>query len=171
MKKQFIIFLILVSCRAILGQVTKIDTSKGFDYEICVFKKARPGRIIKNKKVGSADTSVAFVKGRVFEKQEPVAFAIVTFTNSSGKVKGTIADGHGYYKIGLNKGEYSVGFSDAGSNNMHIDTLELNAGQIQNIVVELGRNSGFTIYGIKSKKPLTDEQLKARIKELADRND
>jgi hypothetical protein len=151
-----------------LGQIAKIDTAKVYEYEICVFKNAKPGRIIKNQTIGIADTTVAYISGRVYEKQDSIPFANISLTNSSGQKFGTQTDINGNYKLCIPKGKYSFLIQYIGHNDFIIKKLKLGTGQMQELIIDIGTGGGFHTYGIFSKKPLTDKELKAKEKKLAD---
>jgi len=51
-----------------------------YEYEFCVKQEQTPGKVRKNKRVGIADTTVAFLSGQLTEKDETVPYANVTIT-------------------------------------------------------------------------------------------
>lgn len=168
MTKGLLIFLLAFVSTSGFGQVTKSDSTKKFVYEICVFRKAKPGHVIKNETVGIGDTIVAFVSGQVREKDEQIAFTNVSFTNSHGKVFGTQTDINGNYKIVLNKNTYSVKFFALAYNELKIDRLKLGTGQMQEITVDLGAGGGFHTFEVTFDHKPTEKELKTKEKELTD---
>ena len=166
MTKGLFIFLLAFVWTSTFGQTTKSDSTKKFVSEICVFRKAKPGHIIKNETYGIGDTIVAFVHGQVREKDEPIAFTNISFTNSQGQVFGTQTDIDGNYKITLNKNTYSVKFFALAYNELKIDKLKLGTGQMHEITVDLGAGGGFHTYEVTFDHKPTDKELKAKEKEL-----
>jgi hypothetical protein len=166
MTKQLFIFLIAFAWTSGFGQAPKADSTKKFVYEICVFRNAKPGHIIKNETYGISDTIVAFVHGQVREKDEPIAFANISFTNTQGKVFFTQTDIDGNYKITLNKNIYSVKFFALAYVELKIEKLKLGAGQMQDIAVDLGTGGGFHTYEVTFDHKPTDKELKTKEKEL-----
>jgi len=65
-------------------------------------------------------------------------------------------------------GTYSVKFFALAYNELVIDKLKLGAGQIQEIIVDLGAGGGFHTYEVKFKNKPTEKELKAKEKQLAD---
>jgi hypothetical protein len=167
--KKLIIFLIALGSTKTFGQISSADTTKEIEYEICVFKKSKPGQVVKNHSIGIADTIVAYVSGQVFEKKdEPTPYVNISFTNSSGRITGVVTDVNGKYSICLDKGEYTVKFKYLGFEDVTINKLKLGTGQMQEIIVDLGWAGGYYTYVIPSKKPLTEKEIKAKTKELTD---
>ncbi len=165
-KKQYIILFFTFCFYALTkGQIkqAKLDSVKKYEYEICVFKEAKPGHIIINRQRGIADTTVALVWGQVLERAEPIQFVNVSFTDSQAQIKGAITDANGNYRIHLQKGTYIVKFQYIANNTITIDKLQLGTGQIQEINVDLGKGGGFFTYSISSEKPLTTKEFMKKI--------
>lgn len=168
MTKGLFIILLAFALTSAFGQSTKADSTSKFVYEMCVFRKAKPGHVIKNETTGIADTIVAFVSGNVREKDGPVAFTNISFTNPQGQVFGTQTDIDGNYKITLNKNTYIVKFFALAYNEIKIDKLKLGTGQMQEIMVDLGAGGGFYTIEVTFDHKPTEKELKAKEKELTD---
>lgn len=166
-KELFILFLSFVWTNN-YAQTKKSDSAETFIYEICVANKAKPGHVIKNKKVGIADTIVAFVTGQVVDKDGGIPFINVSFTNSKGQVFGRTTDLDGNFKITLDSDTYSIKFYGIAYSELKIQKLKLGAGQIQEVSVFMGIAQGFTTYEVKFDHKPTEKELNAKEKELAD---
>jgi len=143
------IIFILIHFNSAFGQDHSPDTSKKYTCEICVFKKGKPGHILKNERTGVADTIVAFVSGKVQSMDGAVPFANISFTNPQGKVAGTSTDIHGHYSIILNSNTYAVRFFALDYSELNIKSLKLGTGQIQELSVDLGSGGKFCTYLVK----------------------
>src|ERR1035437_8632865 len=86
-------------------------TKKKYSYVVCAeFKKdCKPGHIITNQQKAIADTTVAFLSGKIVDnKNEGVPFATITLTNNVSKTKHSCAtDLSGNYKLTLIAGQYT----------------------------------------------------------------
>ena len=165
--KKSIIFFLFISTLT-FGQNSTQDKKKDFEYEVCVYKKGKAGQILKNHQIGISDTTFAFVSGQVLEKKEPVPFVNITFTNSSGQKSGTLTDTNGRYQIHLNKGEYDITYQNLGFNDVEVKNLKLGAGQMQEIIIDVGIAPGYYNYQLSFKKPMTDKQLEKIRQKLSD---
>ena len=134
------------------------DSSKVYEYEYCIARKAKPGQVIKNKKIGIADTNVCLVKCKILSKDEPTGYSSVFFLAASGVKYSVMADSSGQFELTIPAGKFTVGFYSLGHSNFEIKDFTLSSGQIQDLEVELGRGGGFVTYSIKSPKPLSKFQ-------------
>lgn len=166
--KNNLIYLLILCATLANGQVSKNDSVKEYEYKIYVYKKGKTGQVIKNRTTGIGDTTIAFVSGQVLEKNEPVPFVNVSFTNSSGQKSGAISDIDGYYKIHLKKDIYEISYQNVGYNEFNIKKFKLGSGQMQEIIVDLGTASGYHNYLLSFKKPISDKELKKLEKKLSD---
>jgi len=168
MTKVSLILLLTFTWTGVFGQSIESDTISEFKYEMCVYKEEKPGHILKNEQIGIADTTVANIHGQVYSNLEPDPSAFAIFSNSEGLMLIANTDFEGNYKISLKSGWYNIKFYSLGFNEFSIDQLILDKGQIQEIVVDLGTSGGYYTHVVTFKKKPTEEELKAREKELTD---
>ena len=144
----------------------KSDTT--FKYEVSFIIGQRDGYIISNKKIGIADTNLAFVKGQFTEPdKDSIPFANVVFINEDNGTKQRIATNFGgRYKIFLKSGKYTVQFVYVGRPTINLPHLLLEEGQRQEINVCLGENGITHTVLVKSKSPLTEKELQEKANKL-----
>ena len=153
--------------------INKADTSNKYDYRVQFIAGAKKGKLISNKKIGVADTTLAFVTGQIFtgeiidNQKQTIPFAYVIFTNSMNGNKSSIqANYDGIYKAYLSSGKYGVEYKYVGSPTFNLHNLILKEGQLQKINVCLGDAEIPYTYLVKSPYPLTKKELIKKEKSL-----
>jgi hypothetical protein len=164
---KYLIFLLIFLTTLVHGQVPKTDYVKPYEYEVCVYKKGKSGQVLKNSTIGFSDTTVAFISGQVFEKKEPLSFAVVSFTNSIGQIIEVVTDIDGKYRTQLTAGTYKIYYCYLGCK-LKIDKIKLVSGQIQELNVDIGIESGYCNYLFSFKKPQSEKDLRRLRKKLSD---
>jgi hypothetical protein len=143
-----------------------------FYYEICIGKPADTSNIIRNVKIGIADTSLAFLSGQVIEKdtKEPILFCnvILTKTNSN-EIYFVATDENGRYSIKIPSGDYNLKINYIGRLDI-ISGLTLRNGEMREIDASIGHGASFVTYMIESTKRLNKKQLSEKTEQLRNEN-
>ena len=138
-----------------------------YEYEYCVSTEGQQGQVISNKTIGIADTTIAWVQGKIVGPDGNLPYASVSFFNKSRNQNfGVLSDANGEYKRSLLRGKYEVTFQSMGYRNFIIKDFALRTGQMQEIQVKLGEGGGFKTVAIKSRKPLTPKQIRKRAMQI-----
>ena len=164
--KRLLFVLVFWSSICQAQNANKSDTT--FKYEVRFIIGQRDGHIISNKKIGIADTNLAFVKGQFTEdNKDSTAFADVVFINEDNGTKQRIATNvWGRYKIFLKSGKYTVLFGYVGRPTINLPHLLLSSGQKQEINVCLGEYGNTHAVLVKSKSTLTEKELQTKANKL-----
>jgi hypothetical protein len=145
------------------------STTKGpYTYEVCVRQAADTSYIVKNEMIGIADTTTAFLKGLIIDKdsKELLGFANVSLTDTTtNKIYGQSTDSLGQFSITLPADNYILRINYVGYQSIKQE-IELGTGEIREMNVELGQGDAFVTYEIKSEKKLNRRQLNKKAEEL-----
>lgn len=163
--RQIIILLLASVSSLVFGQTD----AKKYEYEICVYYKSKEKpALLKNEIIGIADTTLAIVKGRVYDyNNKPLAFSPVAFDNkANGKITGCVTDSIGNYQLFIPTGVYSLTVLYVGSASFTMDEIKFTSGQIRQLDVKLGNANGFKTYNIVSDKPLNKTKLRRAVRQL-----
>ena len=97
-------------------------------------------KITENKIIGFANTTIAKIKGKTFDKENiGVEETTITFTNlNSSEVKIFETNEDGFFDINIEKGIYSILFSKNRYGKIKIERNEFKEGQIQEININFG---------------------------------
>jgi Carboxypeptidase regulatory-like domain len=128
--KCVIIFVISMALSA-AGNAQQPATSDSYPH------KGTPQTIISNRTIGYADTTLAMLTGQVRDSQNMGIYGTtLNFTDlHSRKAWDMETDTEGRFKRYIRPGEYSIEFRAGGYGQVTIDTLKLNTGQIQEIII------------------------------------
>lgn len=109
------------------------------------FDSSEKSKIIKNKKIGTTDTAIAFVSGCIIDyNNQPITYAtIVLRTGDSSKKYIRNTDSSGCFKISVPVGNYTLIASCVWYNSVSIKKMKLGHGEIREVIVKLGRSSTF----------------------------
>lgn len=156
--------LLLVGCTSSRAQEPK---PKEYVYEYPCSTWQEPARIITNRPVGRADTTLALLSGQIvnFNKSEygeTYPTYIIAEENAAAKKIVALTDKTGAYRLYVPSGTYRVKFSSMGFSPLVIDTLELHSGQRQQLDLFLhvalsSSGTGTCLY--KSKRKLSVAEL------------
>lgn len=145
------------------------STIKGpYTYEICVRQEADSSLIVKNEMIGIADTTAAFFKGQIVDKdtKELLGFANISLTNTTtNKIYGQSTDSLGQFSIALPAENFILRISYVGYQSIKQE-IALSKGEIRKLNVELGHGEAFVTYEIKSDNNLNSRRLSKRVQEL-----
>jgi len=111
---------------------------------------------------GIADTTLAIIRGRVYDWQnKALPYSVISFENKQSGIKsGCLADSLGGFTIYLFSGNYNLTAQYVGYTDLSFDELQLKPGHIRQVEFVLGRSGCFRIYLIQSDKPLNKRKLK-----------
>ena len=109
------------------------------------FDSGEKSKIIKNKKIGTADTAIAFVSGHFIDyNKQPISAAIIMLrTGDSTNKYGRVTDSSGSFKISVPAGNYTLIASYVGYNSIGIKNFKLGQGEMREVIIKLGRASSF----------------------------
>jgi hypothetical protein len=136
MKSEIALILEIQSALTWFAQSNPDNTKRYFSRTI----KKVPTKVLENKTIGVADTTLACVVGQIVDdKNTPVYFAEVSFRNM--RDTDTVSfqtDSSGHFKLYTSAGNYTILFHDSPYGSLNISSLKLLSGQIQEIKVSLG---------------------------------
>lgn len=159
-----VLALSLVGCTSSRAQEPK---PKEYVYEYPCSPWQEPARIVTNRPVGRADTTLALLSGQIvnFNKSEygeTYPTYIIAEKDTSVKKIVALTDKTGAYRLYVPSGTYRVKFSSMGFSPLVIDALELRSGQRQQLDLFLhvalsSSGTGTCLY--KSKRKLSVAEL------------
>ena len=122
-------------------------------YETGAFEGAEEGKVLKNKSVGFADTTLAHVHGVVVDNEnEILPTADIEAIRLSDNTATNIRTGFdGKYELYLIPDVYHFQFKLAGMDTIIIDSLNLKSGELRRIDISLGKAGTMIHYMIEEK--------------------
>ena len=161
MKILFVIYCyLLFSC----------GVTRSYTYTLCVQTKSS-SRLVVNKKVGIADTTASFLRGKIVDESGlgPLIGVNIILTNCDTKEKvNTTTDSNGAYEMAFKSGKYNAEFLYPTYGDLQVDSLEFKTGEIRKMDIELGDDGGaFVMYEIDSKRKLSKKEIEAMEEKLS----
>lgn len=137
------------------------STKGPYVYDFAVKEKGDPSQIASNELIGFVDSSLAFVTGQVLfmTTQEYLHFAQVKLSDLETKESYfQIADTLGQFSLGVPESKYELEVSYPGSTSLKTK-MEVQAGELRKLKIELGRGECINPIQHKSRKKLSPEEL------------
>lgn len=159
--KKHIYFLILLMMPgfSVWGQT---DNIKKYHYQICIsHTSAEKSSLQKNVAIGIADTTVAIVRGYIYDyNNNPIMAASIVFYNQKDSlVKGCYSDSLGFFNLSLLADTYEVKITTIGFSPYTLNQFQPGIGEIRKLEFQLGMLSGISTYVIESEKKLSKKEL------------
>ncbi|MCB0791942.1 MAG: carboxypeptidase regulatory-like domain-containing protein [Flavobacteriales bacterium] len=116
----------------------------------CVLEPAEPSEVLRDELVGIADTTIAFLSGKVLDSgtRKPIELVNVWLMDTvPSTIAGTTTDTSGYYHLDAPSGTYTLHVVGIGRTIQEYE-VDLGVGHVREIDVALGKGASYVLYGV-----------------------